>query len=74
MDMTKFTTMDDCGFIAVCKILRQWIKEANPNASSAGCIARQYGEQNRQYNMFGGRVQQITRGSYFETDGNMNFL
>ena len=74
LDMTKFTTMDDCGFIAVCKILRQWIKEANPNASSAGCIARQYGNNNRQYNFLGKGIQNLTGGSHFKADGNQYFL
>lgn len=73
MDMTKFTTVDDGGFIAVCERLQHWIKEPDPNAPSAGCIAEQYGKYNRQYNMFG-RVQQITGGSYFKADGDQNFL
>ena len=73
--MTKFTTVDDCGFIAVCQRLQQWIKKVDPNALSAGCIARQYGNNNRQYNLLSGEgFQRITRGSCFKADGNQNFL
>lgn len=72
MDMTKFATVDDPGFIAVCERLLQWIKEADPKASSAGCIARQYGKNNCQYNMLGGE-QQITGGHFFKANGDQNF-
>ena len=58
--------MDDCGFIAVCEILEQWIK--------ADLKARQYGKNICQYNMLSRGEQQITGGHFFEADGDMNFL
>lgn len=74
MDMTKFATVDDPGFTDVCETLRRWIERADPNASSADCIARQYGEYNCQYNMFGKGVQNYVGGSHFESKGTQNFL
>ena len=51
------------------------------NASSADCklpdttkYVRQYGNHNRQYNMFGKGVQTVVGGHYFETMGDQNFL
>lgn len=68
MDMTKFATVDDPEFIAVCERLRKWIK-ADLKASSAW----QYGKNNCQYNMFGKGEQQITGGHFFKANGDQNF-
>ena len=36
MDMTKFASMDDAGFVAVCGELRRWIKEISRAAMHDG--------------------------------------
>ena len=77
MDMTKFAELEDSGFITFCERLRRWI-EADLKASSAdyeqSTTVRQYGDNSRQYNLCGEGTQKITGGSYFEADGEMNFL
>ena len=79
MDMTKFNNLEDSGFILFCERLRRWIK-ADRKAPSAvyeqSTIGRrraqQFGNNNRQYNLFGG-MQQVTGGHIFKADGDMNF-
>lgn len=78
MDMTKFADSADPGLLAVCGEMRRWIKELKPGNKyhtkrpQAGSAldeqpdsGRQYGENNRQYNNFGG-MRQIEAGSYYE--------
>ena len=77
MDMTKFATVDDSGFIAVRETLGPWIKEVDATGSSAHCklpdTANQYGGNNRQYNNFGEGKQMIVGGFHFKTKGDQNF-
>ncbi|ODM21100.1 hypothetical protein SI65_04153 [Aspergillus cristatus] len=73
MDMTKFATVDDSGFIAVRETLGSWIKEVDANGSSLPDTVNQYSGNNRQYNNFGEGKQMIVGGSHFETEGDQNF-
>lgn len=84
MDMTKFAGPADPGFLAVCGEMRRWIKDLKPgnkchaNQPQAGSTldeqpapSKQYGENNRQYNRFGG-MQKIEGGSYYEVNGDQH--
>ncbi|KAA8642375.1 hypothetical protein EYZ11_009972 [Aspergillus tanneri] len=81
MDMTKFTNIDDPGFVAVCGELRRWIRDTdankkrytNPSRVEQPGLANQYGDNNRQYNQLGEGTQKIVDGHYFEAQGNQNF-
>lgn len=79
--MTKFANVDDPGFVAVSGELRRWIRDTNANkrchanhppAEQPG-LANQYGDNNRQYNLFSEGTQKIVDGHYFEAQGNQNF-
>ncbi|RMJ25211.1 hypothetical protein PHISP_03917 [Aspergillus sp. HF37] len=73
MDMPKFANSDDPGFVALCGELRRWIKEtkanerrrASPSMAEQPGVANQYGENNRQYNLFSEGTQKNTEGHYF---------
>ncbi|KAJ5335667.1 uncharacterized protein N7506_005603 [Penicillium brevicompactum] len=54
VDMTKFTNVEDPGFVAIC-------------------VANQYGESSRQYNLIGGGSQKIVEGQYFVARGHQHF-
>lgn len=84
MDMTKFAGSTDPGFLAVCGEMRRWIKDLKPgNKQHANQPlqrssldqelgrSKQYGENNRQYNSFGG-MREIEAGSYYEVNGDQH--
>lgn len=79
--MPKFANSDDPGFVALCGELRRWIKEteakerrrANPSMAEQPGVANQYGENNRQYNLFSEGTQKNTESHYFEANGYQNF-
>ncbi|KNG89609.1 sesB-related regulatory protein [Aspergillus nomiae NRRL 13137] len=84
MDMTKFSGVDDPGFVAICGELRRWIKdisatkncrEARDSSSPAGQagLARQYGDNNQQYIQFAEGTQNIVGGNQYQAQGDMNF-
>lgn len=80
MDMPKFANADDPGFVALSGELRRWIKEtederrrANLSMAEQPGVANQYGENNRQYNLFSEGTQKNTEGHYFEANGDQNF-
>ncbi|KAK1837152.1 Tetratricopeptide repeat-domain-containing protein [Podospora conica] len=88
-DMTKFTSADDPGFVAVCGELRRWIKAIDmagterhggtlPSNSRGGNeqpgTANQSGEGSRQFNNFGAGTMKNAGGNYFEAGGNQNFV
>ncbi|KAJ6143763.1 hypothetical protein N7471_003216 [Penicillium samsonianum] len=85
MDMTKFAGSTDPGLLAVCGEMRRWIKDLTtgnkyhtnqPRTHSAldrqPGSANQSGENNRQYNSFGG-TQKIADGNYYESKGDQHF-
>ncbi|ODM15240.1 hypothetical protein SI65_09181 [Aspergillus cristatus] len=71
MDMTKFATMDDSGFIAVCESLGRWINEVDAKGPSADYELLNPARQ--QYNHFGKGEQKIFGGSCYETNGHQTF-
>ena len=86
-DITKFTSTDDPGFVAVCGELRRWI-DANAAESQLANVppslpdadldeqpgrANQYGDGNRQYNNLGSGTMKNVDGHYFEAQGNQTF-
>ena len=80
--MTKFVNVDDPGFVAVCGELRRWVRDTDKKkrghgrpslAEQPGVAANQYGDSNRQYNLFGEGTQKIADGHYFEAKGDQNF-
>lgn len=85
MDMTKFTSADDPGFVAVCGELRRWIRDIdtaernrenlplsnNRDRNEQLGMAQQYGEGNRQFNNFGGSQKNIEGGNYKSGGGAM---
>ena len=82
--MTKFSGVDDPGFVAICGELRRWIKdisatkncrEARDSSSRAGQagLARQYGDNNQQYIQFAEGTQNIVGGNQYQAQGDMNF-
>ncbi|RYP55419.1 hypothetical protein DL770_010923 [Monosporascus sp. CRB-9-2] len=87
MDMTKFASTDDPGFVAVCGELRRWIRDMDaaerhygnpPLLPDSGFdeqpgTANQYGDGNRQYNNIGAGTMKNVDGNYFEAKGNQNF-
>ncbi|RYP49165.1 hypothetical protein DL769_011116 [Monosporascus sp. CRB-8-3] len=87
MDMTKFTSIDDPGFVAVCGELRRWIRhmsaaerrhEKPPLSSNSGFdehpgTANQFGDGNRMFNNFGGSQKNIEGGNYKSGGGPMTF-
>lgn len=88
MDMTKFTSADDPGFVAVCGELRRWIRDIDTAERNRGNLplsnnrdrneqpgtAYQYGYGNRQFNHFGAGTMKNVDGNYFEASGgNQNF-
>ncbi|KAJ5253144.1 hypothetical protein N7489_003554 [Penicillium chrysogenum] len=81
MDMTKFISSEDPGFVAVCGELRRWIRDTDVNkkhCSNQSSVdkpgnASQHGEKSRQYNSFGNSTQKIADGHYFEAKGDQNF-
>ncbi|KAJ5646829.1 hypothetical protein N7490_003201 [Penicillium lividum] len=86
MDMTKFTSAEDPGFIAICGELSRWIRD-NGVAKRRDTISSlddssqhkqhittsQYGDNNRQYNLLDLGTQKIVEGHYFEANGDQNF-
>ncbi|KAE8382644.1 Alpha/Beta hydrolase protein [Aspergillus bertholletiae] len=82
MDMTKFASVDDPGFVAICGELRRWSKDTGGATKSchgdssrtahAGA-ARQYGANSQQYNQFGGGTQNIVGSHQYQAQGDMNF-
>ncbi|OGE46780.1 hypothetical protein PENARI_c112G10059 [Penicillium arizonense] len=46
---------------------------ADSNLADQPGAANQYGDNNRQYNLFGNGTQKIATGHYFEARGNQNF-
>ncbi|SPO01801.1 uncharacterized protein DNG_04474 [Cephalotrichum gorgonifer] len=84
-DMTKFSSEDDPGFVAICGELRRWVKGADgagkrvlpPSPQGASfdkqpATAKIFGDGNRQYNSFGG-TQTIVGGHTFESKGDQYF-
>ncbi|KAK4164409.1 hypothetical protein QBC43DRAFT_262507 [Cladorrhinum sp. PSN259] len=88
MDMTRFVSTDDPGFMAVCGELRQWIREINaaekphdnpPLSSNSDfeeqpSTANQSGNGNRQFNNCGPGTMKNVDGHYFEAKGDQNFV
>ncbi|KAE8156908.1 hypothetical protein BDV40DRAFT_293146 [Aspergillus tamarii] len=82
MDMTKFSSVDDPGFMAICGELRRWSKDTggatknshgdSSRAAQAG-LAHQYGANSQQYNQFGGGTQNIVGSNQYQAQGDMNF-
>lgn len=86
MDMTKFTSIDDPGFVAVCGELRRWIRDmsaaerrydksplsSNPDFDEQPGAANQFGDGNRMFNNFGGSQKNIEGGNYESGGGVMN--
>ncbi|KAJ4287135.1 hypothetical protein N0V88_007757 [Collariella sp. IMI 366227] len=86
-DMTKFTSTDDPGFVAVSGELRRWIRDIEAAESRRENLplsnnrvldeqpgtATQHGDGNRQFNNFGTGTQKNVDGNYFEAKGNQNF-
>ncbi|KAH6842448.1 hypothetical protein B0I37DRAFT_329709 [Chaetomium sp. MPI-CAGE-AT-0009] len=88
MDMTKFTSLDDPGFVAVCGELRRWIKDMSAAAErrrdrstllsnsdlneQPGGVSNQSGDGNRMLNSFGGSQKNIQGSNYESGGGVMN--
>ncbi|KAK3897175.1 sesB-related regulatory [Staphylotrichum tortipilum] len=86
-DMTKFTSTDDPGFVAVCGELRRWIRDIeavethhenlplpnNRDLDEQAGTASQHGDGNRQFNNFGTGTQKNVDGNYFEAKGDQHF-
>ncbi|KAK3680817.1 Alpha/Beta hydrolase protein [Podospora appendiculata] len=87
MDMTKFTSTDDPGFVAVCGELRRWIRDIDAAENHREDLtlsndrdldeqpgtASQHGDGNRQFNNFGTGPQKNVEGNYFEAKGDQHF-
>ncbi|RYO85586.1 hypothetical protein DL764_009146 [Monosporascus ibericus] len=85
-DMTKFTSIDDPGFVAVCGELRRWIRDmsaaetghekpllsSNSDFDEQPGTANQFGDGNRMFNNFGGSQKNIEGGNYESGGGTMN--
>ncbi|KAE8142283.1 hypothetical protein BDV38DRAFT_295081 [Aspergillus pseudotamarii] len=82
MDMTKFSSVDDPGFMAICGELRRWSKDTggatksshgNSSLGAQAGLAHQYGANSHQYNQFGGGTQNIVGSHQYQAQGDMNF-
>lgn len=85
-DMTKFTSPDDPGFVAVCGELRRWIRDTttaegrpvnlplsrDSDLHEQPGTANQSGDGNRMFNNFGGTQKNIDGGNYESGGGTMN--
>ncbi|KAK4101838.1 hypothetical protein N658DRAFT_39535 [Parathielavia hyrcaniae] len=88
MDMTKFTSTHDPGFVAVSGELRRWIRDIDaakshhenpPFSNNQDCgeqrgTAVQYGDGNWQFNNLGTGTQKNVDSNYFEAKGDQNFV
>jgi hypothetical protein len=86
MGMTKFDRADDPGFVSVCGELRRWVRDvevakgqhADPSLTDSDldkqpAAAKQYGNNNRQYNNFGNGTLKQVDGDNYEAKGGINF-
>ncbi|RYP02565.1 hypothetical protein DL765_010728 [Monosporascus sp. GIB2] len=88
MDMTKFASIDDPGFVAVCGELRRWIRDmsaaerrhekpplsSNSDFAEQPGTANQFGYGNRMLNNFGGSQKNIEGGNYESGGGPMTIV
>lgn len=86
MNMTKFTSPEDPGFVAVCGELRRWIRDTNTaerrhlkpplsrntDLDEQPGTAIQSGDGNRMFNNFGGSQENIEGDNYESGGGVMN--
>jgi hypothetical protein len=84
--MTKFSSPDDPGFVAVCGELRRWVRNTDtaerrlvnpPLSRNSGLdklpgTANQFGDRNRMFNNLGGLQKNIEGGNYKSGGGPMN--
>ncbi|KAK0710585.1 sesB-related regulatory protein [Lasiosphaeris hirsuta] len=85
-DMTKFTSPDDTGFVAVCGELRRWTRDTNTaerrhvnlplsrdsDLDEQASTANQFGNGNRMFNSFGRSRKNIKGGNYESSGEVMN--